>query len=209
MSGGGRPRLGWLTSASLACALGPRRYDALVAGSDPGDRIPSANRPRPRPLSEPPSARFVRRPAEPGAGRVDGGGSRSAFRGPVARAGLVAVVGAILIVGVGGILAYPFGLPFIAGGMGVVIGLLTARAAVPDDGAPPAPRRTVLRVAMALALGGIVLGDLGLWLFAHSEGGVLGPIDYLWTTFGLFVPGVALVAAVTAWWGAGAGPVQR
>jgi hypothetical protein len=119
------------------------------------------------------------------------------------------VLGAIALVGVGGVLAYPFGLPFVAGIAGAVIGLLTARAAVRDDAATPVPRRTVIRAAVALALGSVVLGDLGLWLFAQSEGGVLGPFDYLWTTFGLFVPGVAFVAAATAWWGAAAGPVQR
>ena len=109
----------------------------------------------------------------------------------------------------GGVLASTFGLLLIAGAMGAVIGLLVARAAVPLDAAAPTPRRTVIRIAIALSLGAVVLGDLGLWLFARSEGGVLGPFDYLWTTFGPFVPGVALVAALTAWWGAGAGPVQR
>jgi hypothetical protein len=125
------------------------------------------------------------------------------------RAAIVAVLGALAMLGVGGVVAYPFGLPFVAGLMGAGIGLLAARAAIPSDGAAPVARRTVIRAAVALALGGVALGDAGLWLFAHSEGGVLGPFDYLWETFGLFVPGVALVAAVTAWWGATAGPVQR
>jgi hypothetical protein len=127
----------------------------------------------------------------------------------VVRAAVVAVLGAFALIGVGGVLAYPFGLPFVAGIMGAFVGLLAARAAVPGDGATAVPRGTVIRAAVALALGGVVLGDLALWLFAQSEGGVLGPVDYLWETFGLFVPGVALLAAVTAWWGAAAGPVQR
>jgi len=110
---------------------------------------------------------------------------------------------------VGGVLASTFGLLLIGGITGTVVGLLVARAAVPDKAATPIPRRTVIRVAVAVALVGVALGDLGLWLFALTEGGVLGPIDYLWTTFGPFVPGVALVAVLTAWWGAGAGPVQR
>jgi hypothetical protein len=125
------------------------------------------------------------------------------------RGALVAVLGALAIVGVGGILASTFGLLFIAGAMGAVIGLVVARAAVPDSALSPAPRRTVKRVALALALGGVAVGDLGLWLFAIREGGSLGPFAYLWETFGPLVPGVALVAAVTAWWGASAGPVQR
>jgi hypothetical protein len=125
------------------------------------------------------------------------------------RAGLVALLGAVALVGVGGVFSSTFGLLFAGGAMGAIIGLVAARAAVPDDSSTPASRRTVIRLAVALALCGVVAGDIGLWLFALSEGGVLGPLDYLWSTFGLFVPGVALVAAVTAWWGAGAGPVQR
>jgi hypothetical protein len=125
------------------------------------------------------------------------------------RAGLVALLGGVALVGVGGVLSSTFGLLFAGGAMGAIIGLVAARAAVPDDSSTPASRRTVIRLAVALALCGVVAGDIGLWLFALSEGGVLGPFDYLWSTFGLFVPGVALVAAVTAWWGAGAGPVQR
>jgi len=119
------------------------------------------------------------------------------------------VFGALAIVGVGGILASTFGLLLIAGGMGAVIGLVVARAAVPDAGAAPVSRRTVTRVAVALALAGVAFGDLGLWLFALREGGSLGVFDYLWETFGPLVPGVASVAAITAWWGATAGPVQR
>jgi hypothetical protein len=125
------------------------------------------------------------------------------------RATVVAVIGAAATVLVGGVFASIFGLLLIAGGAGVTIGLLIARAAVPDDGSVPTPRATVVRVALAVALLSLVLGDVGLWLFALSEGGVLGPFDYLWTTFGPLVPGTALVALGTAWWGASAGPVQR
>ena len=47
------------------------------------------------------------------------------------------------------------------------------------------------------------------WAYALGEGGTLGLLDYLLQTFGPFVPAEAVIAAVTAWWGAGAGPVQR
>ena len=53
------------------------------------------------------------------------------------------------------------------------------------------------------------LRDLGIWAYGLGEGGTLGLVDYLSTAFGLFVPGVALVAAAAAAWGAGSGPVQR
>ncbi|HYK94299.1 MAG TPA: hypothetical protein VE011_00310 [Candidatus Dormibacteraeota bacterium] len=180
-----------------------------MAGTDPGDRIPAATRPRPRPLSEPPSARFAPRPERGEPGAAAGSGTRAALGGPIARAVIAAIVGAMAIVGMGGVLAYPFGLPFIAGGMGAIVGLLMARAAVPDRAATPVPRPTVVRIAVAIALGGVVAGFLGLWLFAQSEGGVLGPLSYLSETFGLLVPAVAIVAVLTAWWGATSGPVQR
>ena len=93
--------------------------------------------------------------------------------------------------------------------MGAVVGLVIARAAAPEDGATPTPRRSVVRLAVGVALAGVVVGDAGLWLVALAEGGVLGPLDFLWTTFGPLVPGVALIAALTASWGATAGPVQR
>jgi hypothetical protein len=125
------------------------------------------------------------------------------------RAVIAGLLGAAALVLVGGVLASTFGLLLIGGATGAVVGLLVARAAVPADSAIPIPRRTVVRIGVGVALAAMVVGDLGLWLFALSEGGVLGPLDYLWTTFGPFVPGVALVAALTAWWGASAGPVQQ
>ena len=55
----------------------------------------------------------------------------------------------------------------------------------------------------------MVIAALLTWLYARQEGGTLGLLDYLWTTFGLLIPGELAAAAVTAWWGASAGPVQR
>ena len=46
----------------------------------------------------------------------------------------------------------------------------------------------------------MVLGQVGLWLFARAEGGVLAPIDYLGQTFGPLVPVEVVLAAVVAWW---------
>jgi hypothetical protein len=45
----------------------------------------------------------------------------------------------------------------------------------------------------------VALGQLGLWAYARSEGGVLGPIDYLAETFGVLVPLEFLAASVVAW----------
>ncbi len=59
------------------------------------------------------------------------------------------------------------------------------------------PRRWI---ATALAVIGVALGQLGLWLFARSEGGVLPLVDYLGQTFGPLVPLQLLVAGAVAWW---------
>lgn len=56
-----------------------------------------------------------------------------------------------------------------------------------------------VRLALGLALLAVVLGQLGLWLYARTEGGVLGPLDYLGETFGPLVP-LELVAAALASW---------
>ena len=45
----------------------------------------------------------------------------------------------------------------------------------------------------------VVLGQLGLWLYARSVGGVLGPLDYLGETFGPLVPLEFAAAALTSW----------
>lgn len=119
------------------------------------------------------------------------------------------MLGAAALVLVGAVFASTFGLLFVAGVMGASIGLLLARAAAPGAGRTPVARRLVVRVAIGLALVAVVVADVGIWLYGRGEGGTLGLFDYLWTTFGPFVPGVAIVAAVTAWWGASAGPVQR
>ena len=130
--------------------------------------------------------------------------------GPLARASLVAIVGAVLLFVVGAILASTAGLLFVAGLTGAGIGLVLARARVPGDGGPGAlSQRAVTWLAIGLAVGSVVVAAGATWLYALREGGVLGPIDYLLTVFGPFVPGELLLAALTAAWGAGAGPIER
>jgi hypothetical protein len=134
----------------------------------------------------------------------------------VVRAVGAAAVGAALLVLVGAILASTFGLLFVGGATGAAVGLLLASAAVPvlhgggaAQGPAPASRDSVRRLAISITLAAVVAADVATWLYAQSEGGVLGLFDYLWTTFGPFVPAVPLVAAIGAAWGAAAGPVQR
>lgn len=170
-----------------------------MTSNEPGDR--------PR-LSRPPGDRY--RPTEDGAtGAGAGRGGGSALIGALIRADIAAMLGAAALVVVGAVFASTFGLLFVAGFMGTAIGLLLARAAVPGGGQTPVARRLVVRVATGLALVAVAVSYVAIWLYGRGEGGTLGLFDYLWTTFGPFVPAVAIVAMVTAWWGASAGPVQR
>ncbi len=107
------------------------------------------------------------------------------------------IVGAAIIVARGGPLAVSAGLLVVAAVLGRSVALaLTVGAA----GAVQAPSRTWLAVLIAVA--GVLLGQLGLWLFGRTEGGVLGLTDYLGQTFGLLVPLQVGIAAVVAWWSA-------
>ena len=168
----------------------PARYDWRVStpiGDAPETKPPET--PGERRLAHPPSDRY--RSAEPPAPVLDP--ALSPARG-VAFAAVAAILGAAAITSLGGVLAISSGLVVVAGAAGwaVAVGL---RA-----GAGPrlaADRR--LRLALGFALLSVALGQLGLWLYAGTEGGVLGPLDYLWQTFGVLVL-LELVAALIAAW---------
>ena len=174
-----------------------------MEGSEPGDSRRRGDG-ESRHLAEAPSARY---------GSPDGGEIRAGPAppvGPLARASIVAVVGAAVLVMVGAILASTAGLLFVSGITGVTIGLVLASARVPGgDGAAALSPRAVTGLAIGLAIASVVVAALGTWLIARQEGGVLGPIDYVLTTFGPFVPGELLIAGLTAAWGARAGPIER
>jgi len=133
------------------------------------------------------------------------------IRGPLARAALIGLVGAAVLVLVGGVLASTAGLLFVAGGMGAGIGLALARGAVASPTAvtdrPPMARPAAVRLAVVIACLAVLIGAAGIWLVALREGGTLGPMEYLWATFGPLVPAELVVASVAAAWGAKAGPV--
>ena len=168
----------------------------------PGD-APAPGQRESRRLAEPPSARYA--PAPDAAAAA---GTGSALAGPLVRSVVVAVVGALLLTIVGAVLASTGGLLFVAGVMGAAVGLMLSRAAVPAGLATPVARSTVARIAVGLSIAAVVISAVLTWIYARSEGGTLGLVDYLLTTFGPFVPGEAVLAAVTAWWGASIGPVQ-
>lgn len=164
---------------------------------DPGDGRAG------RRLEQPPSARY----APNGRAASEGRGS---LVGPLARAAVVAVIGAALLFLVGAIVAATAGLVFVSGVMGAAIGLLLARASVPaDEGAAALTRNAVIWLAIGVAVGAVIVAAVATWLYARGEGGTLGLLDYLLATFGPFVFGELVVAGIGAAWGASAGPVQR
>lgn len=171
------------------------------AGSDPGDR---------RRLERPPSDRYgVGKPAtgtEPGPAAGEAGGS--ALIGPLIRAAVVASLGAGALYVVGALLASTAGLLFTAGVTGAGVGIVLARAAAPRGDLRPVARRNVAWLAVGLAIAAVVVASIATWVTARGEGGTLGIVDYLLETFGPFIPGEAIVAALAAAWGANAGPVQ-
>ena len=143
-----------------------------MAGTEPGDRKRASAEAPGRRLAEAP--RRDTRPATPA--RLKS--SRSALPGPLARAFVITLAGAIALVVFGGVFASTFGLLFVSGVMGAAIGLVIARAAVPVTAARPTARRTVVALAIALAIGAVLIGDIGLWLFARGRR-TLRPLDYL------------------------------
>lgn len=166
------------------------RYDGAVI--DPPVETPPpgpAVTPGERRLAHPPSDRY--RVAEPVPTSTDRPGSpvRGATLGAIA-----VLAGALGITVLGGVLAVSAGLLVVAAATGWAVGLALRWGA----GQPPAFGRRV-RLAVGLALLSIVLGQLGLWWYAGTEGGVLDPLDYLAQTFGLLVPLELVVAAIAAW----------
>ena len=108
---------------------------------------------------------------------------------------IAALAGAALIVVFGGALAASTGLLVVASAAGYAVGLATVLGA-----GDTLPARARPWIAAALAAAGVLLGQVGLWLFARAAGGVLAPIDYLAQTFGPLVPVEVLLAAAIAWW---------
>lgn len=149
-----------------------------------------------RRLDRPPSDRYRDLPD------ADGSGSHAATdRGSMGRAiatgFLAGLGGAIATIVLGGVLSLSAGLVIVAGATGWAVGTATRVGA---GGAIDRDRRPWL--ALALALVAVVLGQVGLWLYARTEGGVLSLPEYLAQTFGLLVPVQAAVAAAIAWWSA-------
>ncbi len=107
---------------------------------------------------------------------------------------LVGVVGAIAITVLGGIVTLTGGLLVTAGVIGWGTGWALKLGA---GGSMTAGRRAA--VAALVAVLAVVAGQVGLWLYAGTEGGVLSLTDYLGETFGPLVLLQAGIAPVVAW----------
>lgn len=115
--------------------------------------------------------------------------------GRAAAFGAVAgLAGAIATVVLGGALGISSGLLIVAGATGWAVA-----AAVASGGGGAARPAARIGLAVGITLGAVVVGQLGLWLYARTEGGVLTLPDYLAQTFGLLVPAQAAVAVAIAW----------
>ena len=147
-----------------------------------------------RRLAHPPSDRYRAAEARAEAAAIALPDPAASTARGVAIATVVAIVGAAAIVLVGGILALTSGLLVVAGatGLGVAVALRIGA------GDRLTSRRRVT-IAVGLAIAAVALGQLGLWQYARTEGGVLSPLEYLAEVYGPLVPLEFGVAAFVAW----------
>jgi len=97
---------------------------------------------------------------------------------------IAGIAGAAAIATLGGVLTVTAGLIVVAAATGGTVGMsLSGR----------------VRTALTLALVAIALGQIGLWAYARSQGGVLAPLDFLWQVYGGLVPLEFVSAAIAAW----------
>lgn len=172
-------------------------------------------------LAVPPSSRYER--AVGGSGPVGGDGpagggeagglatsQRPEPRGAIVRAGAAGALGALALTGLVVIFAATTGTILVSGLTGAAMGLLIATAAVPSHsgGAAALERDEAVRLAVGMAVGAVIVAAGLIWIAGRLEGGVMDPVTYLWTTFGLGFPALAAVAALAAAWGASNGPVR-
>jgi hypothetical protein len=171
------------------------RYDEPVTDErEPSTQHePAQSSPGERRLAHPPSDRYHAAEARAAAAAAAGDPTASIARG-VSVAVVVAIVGAVLIVVLGGVLTLTEGLLVVAGSTGGGVGIALRWGAAGE-----LSRRRRVVIALALALGAVALGQLGLWQYARTEGGVLAPIDYLGEVFGPLVPLQFATAAAVAW----------
>lgn len=158
--------------------------------SDPSD-APAAT-PGERRLDRPPSDRYQVTTLDEATSGDTGSAGRAIAAGLV-----VALVGAAATVVLGGVVGISAGLLVVAAATGWAVGTATV-----IGGGSRLSRRARPWLAVAGATDAVILGQLGLWLYAMSEGGVLPLVDYLAQTFGVLVPLQAVLSLGLAWWSA-------
>jgi hypothetical protein len=147
-----------------------------------------------RRLARPPSDRYRSADSAAHAGDGDQEQARGSLGRAIAFGALTGLVLAVAITLLGGILLITAGLIAVAGLGGWAIAVAVRAGGL--EAVAPSRRRTL---AAGLAAAAVLAGQLGLWLFARYEGGVLGPLDYLTETFELLVPLQFLFATAAAW----------
>ena len=194
-----RPYDGRVTDTDQTGAPGePRELgEPGPSGPAPVEAGPATSSPGERRLAHPPSDRYRESEAALAAAAADPADAvdpgASVARG-VAVAMVVAIAGAASIVYLGGVLLLTEVLVVIAGFTGGGVGL-----ALRWGSAEHLAGRRRVGAALALALGAVALGQLGLWQYGRSEGGVLGPIDYIGQVYGPLVLVEFAAAGVVAW----------
>ncbi len=156
---------------------------------------PGARDPGERRLAHPPSDRYRAAEARAAASvaPVTGPDPAASVARGVALAIIAAVVGAGLIVLIGGVLTLTSGLIVVAGLTGGAIGLALRWGA-----AHRLTRRRRIGIALGIALVAMAAGQVGLWQYGLTEGGVLPLFDYLGQVFGPLVPLEIATAGVVA-----------
>lgn len=160
------------------------------------------NPPTPEPTIEPGERRLSRPPSDrygmPDAAAATTEAANEATGSPargITLAVVVAIGVAFAITVLGGILLISAGLVVVAAAGGWAVA--TALRLGSGHTVPPSTRRWL---AVGIAVAAVVLGQIGLWLFARTEGGVLPIFDYLAQTFGPVVPLQLVVAPLAAAW---------
>ncbi|MFL5679834.1 MAG: hypothetical protein ACJ77B_04470 [Chloroflexota bacterium] len=150
---------------------------------EPGDRPPAGRR-----LDRAPGERYV---GEDEAAPPDRGSPARALAWGVA----AAVAGSLVLVALAAALALSVGLVVVAAAVGWVTGLgLRGGAGATFE------RGRWGAVAAVLALVAVAVAQVLTWIYARSEGGALGLVDYLAETYGPLVPLELALAAVVGWW---------
>jgi len=160
----------------------------------PTEPPPPASAPGERRLARPPGERYAPSGGVGEAADGDAAAVGSPVRG-LAYGAVAGLAGAAATVVLGGLLTVSAGLLVAAAATGWATGLATR---VGGGAAFRTPPRVV--AAVVLAALAVIAGQLGLWLYARTEGGVLALPDYLGQTFGILVPLQLGVAVALAWW---------